>query len=206
MAKSEYHLLPCPFCGRANPTLIQSEVLVHVQCVECGAKVERPYHDVPENAVPVEYHVAMLWNDRKSSMDYEPAEGHETNGQTSAPLTCDACETRFGLGGKEAPNYQAVTEAINASIQTGEDWAAVLVGHAAAQEVRRLAAQEEAVVYKRMLHEITMQAGGCPGCEYDDSDGGLFRHCDRCQNTITNKAWIARGKLAEMRTEGETNV
>lgn len=28
---------------------------------------------------------------------------------------------------------------------------------------------------------------GCPHCEYDEAEGGLFNHCDQCCRRITTK-------------------
>ncbi len=42
-----------------------------------------------------------------------------------------------------------------------------------------------------MQAEKKMRAavGGCPRCEYDEADGGLYRHCAKCQERITTIAW-----------------
>lgn len=36
---------------------------------------------------------------------------------------------------------------------------------------------------------ILKALAGCRGCEYDEADGALFNHCDKCCRRITTLAW-----------------
>ncbi len=55
-----------------------------------------------------------------------------------------------------------------------EAWAAVEA------EVERLRAKLDAL--RKSLEP-------CPHCDYVESDGGLYRHCDQCQHRIVSLAW-----------------
>ena len=46
-----------------------------------------------------------------------------------------------------------------------------------------------AAAVSKVLDPIRNALEGCGGCDYSESDGGLFRHCDSCLEQIARTAW-----------------